>query len=151
MNSQIFFGEQQTEAWHQLRLGLFTSSTIYHLFEDSSKQAKATALIQQLKDGIWKPNEKVYNHRPSSDDLTYMAKYLVDYKFIKKLDVVFIKKDVKDLNDELYSELLQATHRLCKEWCKERDKRYNQWHKERAEETLITLLKTNFRKWQPAQ
>ena len=53
--------------------------------------------MQQLKDGIWKPSDKVYNHRPTSDDLTYICKYLVDYKFIKKLDVAFIKKDVKDL------------------------------------------------------
>lgn len=97
MNNQIFYGEQQTEEWHQLRLGLFTSSTIYHLFEDSSKQAKATALMKQLKDGLWQPNGLVLNHRPTAKDTKYICKYLVDYKFLKAADIRFIKADLKEL------------------------------------------------------
>jgi hypothetical protein len=95
LSNKIFYGEQKTEEWHSLRLGLFTSSTIHHLFEDSSKQAKAIALMQQLKEGTWMLDNAVLNHRPTPDDLTYICKYLVEYKFIKKLDVPILKKDLK--------------------------------------------------------
>jgi len=61
------------------------------------------------------------------------------------------KKDVKEMNDARYNELLTHTHRLCKEWCKEKDKRYNNWHKEQATNTLITQLQNTFPKWQPQQ
>lgn len=60
------------------------------------------------------------------------------------------KKDVKELNDDLYNDLLTHTNKLCREWCHEKGKKYNQFHKERAEETLLTSLKTIF-KWQPQQ
>jgi len=95
VNNQIFYGDQRTDQWHKLRLGLFTSSTIYHLFEDSSKQAKATALMGQIKDGIWRPTGEVLNHRPTSDDMKYICDYLVKFKFLKALDVPFLKKDLK--------------------------------------------------------
>jgi len=95
LSNKTFYGEQQTEMWHSLRLGLFTSSTIYHLFEDSSKQAKAIALMQHLKDNKLRLSQDALKHRPTSDDLTYICKYLADYKFIKTADVPFLKKDLK--------------------------------------------------------
>lgn len=97
MTNQIFYGEQKTTEWQKLRLGLFTSSTIYHLFEDSSKQTKAIELMKQLKSGAWKVTEAVLNYRPTSYDLTYICNYLVDYGFLKKKEIKFIKKELKGL------------------------------------------------------
>lgn len=97
MNNEIFYGSQQTEEWHSLRLGLFTSSVIWHLFEQSSKQSKAIALMQQLKDGVWKLDNNVLNHRPTATEVDYICKYLVEYKFIKKVDVLFLKKELRSI------------------------------------------------------
>ena len=41
MKTKKYYGEQNTEQWHQLRLGLFTASEIYRLFvEPKTKKAK---------------------------------------------------------------------------------------------------------------
>jgi len=52
--------------------------------------------------------------------------------------------------DDAFVEMMNETHRLCKEWCKERDKKYNNWHREKAMQLLISSIETIF-KWQPAQ
>lgn len=59
------------------------------------------------------------------------------------------KRHTKELNDELLEDLLNHMDKKCKEWCHEKGKKYNQWHKERAKETLFTNLQTYFKKWQP--
>lgn len=73
------------------------------------------------------------------------------FPFYKIINIIAdrAKRDVKELNQDLYLDLLKTTHKLCKNWCHEKDKRYNQWHQQRAEETLITSLQAKFKKWQP--
>jgi len=95
--NKIIYGEQRTPEWQELRLGLFTSSIIYHLFEDSSKQAKSTALMQQLKEGVWSVTNEVLTYRPNSQELKYICEYLVKFSLIKSFDVPFIKKDLKEV------------------------------------------------------
>lgn len=59
-------------------------------------------------------------------------------------------KKISDDDDGAYKDMLVEIHRLCREWCKERDKRYNNWHREQAINQLHASLKTIF-KWQPQQ
>lgn len=58
------------------------------------------------------------------------------------------KKHTKELNDDLVADILSRTHLKCKEWCHVKEKKYNQWHKELAQNTLYTTLKSYFKKWE---
>jgi superfamily II DNA or RNA helicase len=61
------------------------------------------------------------------------------------------KRNIKELNDDLVNDILKHTHTKCREWCHQKDKKYNQWHKDLAQETLYTSLQNYFKKWQPKQ
>lgn len=61
------------------------------------------------------------------------------------------KQTVQQMTNETFTFILQNYHELGKEWCKIKNKRYNQWHQERAKENLITELQKYFKAWQPSQ
>lgn len=59
------------------------------------------------------------------------------------------KKTIPDMTDENFKFILQNYFLLAAEWCKAKDKKFNQWHRDRAKEHLITELKSFFKKWEP--
>lgn len=61
------------------------------------------------------------------------------------------KSQVKELNEDLVNDILKHMHIKCREWCHMREKKYNQWHKDLAQDTLFKSLKNYFKKWQPLQ
>jgi len=61
------------------------------------------------------------------------------------------KQTVREMTDENFKFILSNYDKLAKEWCHQKGKKYNDWHKQRAKETLIEELKKYFKKWQPLQ
>lgn len=59
------------------------------------------------------------------------------------------KKTVPQMTDENFKFILRNYDELAKEWCQQKDKKYNQWHKDRAKENLISELQKYFKTWQP--
>lgn len=59
------------------------------------------------------------------------------------------KQTVKEMNDDSFNFILNNYHDLAKKWCHEKNKKYNQWHKDRAKENLITELQKYYKQWQP--
>jgi len=45
------YGQQQTEEWHNVRLGKFTSSTIYNLFNEPTKKERAIEVVKRMRAG----------------------------------------------------------------------------------------------------
>ncbi len=45
------YGNQQTEEWQKLRLGKFTSSTIYNLFNEPTKKERAIEVVKRMRAG----------------------------------------------------------------------------------------------------
>jgi len=61
------------------------------------------------------------------------------------------KRHFKEMSNEIFDELMGNVHIKCKEWCRLLEKRYNDWHKERAKETFTKELQKHFPKWEPNQ
>jgi superfamily II DNA or RNA helicase len=61
------------------------------------------------------------------------------------------KQTIPEMTDENFNFILRNYNEKAKEWCHEKGKKYNDWHKQRAEETLITELQNLYKKWQPSQ
>ena len=59
------------------------------------------------------------------------------------------KKTVPVMTEENYKFILRNYDDLAKEWCHAKDKKYNDWHKNRAKETLISELQKYFKTWAP--
>lgn len=59
------------------------------------------------------------------------------------------KKTIPEMTDENFKFILRNYDELAKQWCQEKGKKYNQWHKERAKETLINELQKYFKTWEP--
>lgn len=59
------------------------------------------------------------------------------------------KKTIPQMTEENYKFILRNYDELAKEWCQLKGKKYNDWHKQRAKETLISELQKYFKKWQP--
>ena len=59
------------------------------------------------------------------------------------------KKTIPEMNEENFNFILRNYDELAKQWCQEKGKKYNQWHKERAKETLINELQKYFKTWEP--
>lgn len=59
------------------------------------------------------------------------------------------KQTVKEMNDDNFNFILSNYDTLAKKWCHEKGKKYNEWHKQRAKETLTDELKKHFKQWQP--
>jgi len=61
------------------------------------------------------------------------------------------KETIKEMTEENFKFILQNYNEKAKEWCNSKGKKYNEWHKTRAKETLIEELKKLYTKWQPLQ
>lgn len=91
----IIRGEQNTDIWKQKKVGKFSSSEIFKLYENPSKQSKAKAVIAQLKNNLWGVNAQMVDYRPNNDEMTYIGKYLVSAGFCKSRDITAAKKELK--------------------------------------------------------
>lgn len=60
------------------------------------------------------------------------------------------KKTVPEMTEENFTFILRNYDELAKQWCHAVGKKYNEWHKQRAKETLIEELQKLFKKWQPS-
>lgn len=60
------------------------------------------------------------------------------------------KNTIEIMTDENANFILLRYDELAAEWCRRVDKKYNQWHKDRAKEHLFTELQNLFKKWQPS-
>lgn len=84
-------------------------------------------------------------------DNEHRKEYYPFFKIPYMVAIAAKKAGLKKIEgDDAYIEMLTQTHRLCREWCKEKDKQYNNWHRKQAMNTLNSSLKSIF-KWQPAQ
>ena len=61
------------------------------------------------------------------------------------------KKTIPEMTEQNFKFILQNYFSLAAEWCKAKEKKFNQWHRDRATEVLITEIQTHFKKWQPSQ
>lgn len=59
------------------------------------------------------------------------------------------KQTIPEMTEENFKFILRNYFDLAGKWCHEKGKKFNTWHKEKAEETLISELQTYFKKWQP--
>ena len=59
------------------------------------------------------------------------------------------KYTIREMNEETYTFILQQYFLKGKEWCKEKGKKFNQWHQERAAENLQIELQKHFKAWKP--
>lgn len=82
------------------------------------------------------------------DDNQHRKEYYPFFKIGSTL-AIRAKKDMNNLTDGLAEDILSLYHAKAREWCHERGKKYNQWHKERAREHLFAELQKRFKGWQP--
>lgn len=59
------------------------------------------------------------------------------------------KQTIPDMTEDNFQFILRNYYGLAAQWCKAKNKNFNQWHKDRAKENLITEIQTHFKKWQP--
>ena len=59
------------------------------------------------------------------------------------------KQTIPEMTEENFKFILRNYFKLAGEWCIEKGKKFNDWHKQRATETLISELKNYFKKWEP--
>lgn len=83
------------------------------------------------------------------DDNQHRKEYYPFFKIGSSL-AIRAKKEIPNLTDQLAEEVLTLYHVKAKEWCHKREKKYNQWHKDRAREHLFTELQKRFKGWEPA-
>jgi hypothetical protein len=50
------------------------------------------------------------------------------------------KKTIKEINDENYIEIEKKNHEIARLWCKQKNRRFNHFHKKLADEKLKTML-----------
>ena len=60
----------------------------------------------------------------------------------------YAKKTVPNLTDDILIFILDNYYTKAHEWCKEKNKRFNVWHKEKAKEHLYSELEKHFKKWE---
>ena len=80
----------------------------------------------------------------------HKKEYFPFYNIGKEL-AMSAKRTIAQMTDESFIFILQNYNKLAKEWCKEKGKKYNQWHQQRAKETLINEIKKNFKQWESTQ
>jgi hypothetical protein len=80
----------------------------------------------------------------------HKKEYFPFYNIGKEL-AMSAKRTIPEMTDEIFIFILQNYNKLAKEWCKEKGKKYNQWHQQRAKETLINEIKKNFKQWESTQ
>ena len=92
---KIHYGEQNTDDWKALKVGKFSSSTAWQLFENPSKQTRSKTAMKELKNDGWQLNKEVADHRPDNSQMNYAIGYLLDYGFGRKEPFVEGKADLK--------------------------------------------------------
>jgi superfamily II DNA or RNA helicase len=80
----------------------------------------------------------------------HRKEYFPFYNIAKELAVAS-KKTIPEMNTENFNFILHNYNMLAAKWCKEKGKKYNGWHKERAKETLIIELQKYFKVWDLTQ
>ena len=60
------------------------------------------------------------------------------------------KKTIPVMQEEYFNFILQKYFELAKEWTHTQKKRFNEWHRQRAQDHLIEQLKLQFPTWQPS-
>jgi hypothetical protein len=80
----------------------------------------------------------------------HRKEYFPFYNIAKEL-AVGAKRTIPEMTDENFIFILQNYYNLAAQWCKEKGKKWNEWHRQRAKETLIDELQKNFKKWEPVQ
>lgn len=76
----------------------------------------------------------------------HYKEYYSFYKIIKEV-AKNAKSTIKSMTNEHLSVLLENTETLCKQWCKEKKKRFYQWHKDEIKSTLSTELLKLYPAW----
>jgi hypothetical protein len=61
------------------------------------------------------------------------------------------KNTIAQMTEENYNFILLCYFEIAKEWCHSRQKKFNEWHKTKAKETLINELQKYYKKWEPAK
>jgi superfamily II DNA or RNA helicase len=59
------------------------------------------------------------------------------------------RKTVPSMGEKELAVILEHYHKVCRDWCHEKNKKYNQWHREKAEENLYVELARLYPKWAP--
>ena len=62
--------------------------------------------------------------------------------FIAEANKVYPKKNIKKLNADNYLHIAKKNHEIARLWCREKNRRFNRFHKDLADEKLKTTLKT---------
>lgn len=86
---------------------------------------------------------------PSLIEDNKMRKEYFPFFQIGKQLAAAAKKTIPEMTEENFKFILRNYDELAKEWCHAKEKKYNDWHKQRAKETLIEELQKNFKAWQP--
>ena len=94
---RIIRGQQNTDIWKAEKIGKFSSSEIYKLFENPSKQSMAKAAMSQLKNDLWQPSKGMIDARPTTEQMTYTGKYLVNYGFCRSREITEAKKEIRGI------------------------------------------------------
>jgi superfamily II DNA or RNA helicase len=80
----------------------------------------------------------------------HRKEYFPFYNIGKELAIAS-KKTIPEMNTENFNFILQNYNSLARQWCKEKGKKYNSWHQEKAKETLIIELQKYFKLWDLTQ
>ena len=93
--ASFYFGDQNTSEWHNLRLGLFTSSEIYKLFTKPTKERRAKAATKQVSGGLWPLSSEIVKGSYTTQELRYSGDYLVKYNLLTPEQVSKAKASYK--------------------------------------------------------
>lgn len=74
----------------------------------------------------------------------YYTLHQIKYKIINHY-----RAHVKEMTDDIAYKMLSVYQDKVQEWCREKGKKYNQWHKETSGQWFLDALKTSFN-WEPA-
>ena len=91
---------------------------------------------------------KGINVRAVIEQNKHRKEYFPFFKIGKDL-AVQAKNTVPRMSDETAEFILQRYYELAKEWCKQKNKKFNQWHMNTAREHLYAELKERFKRWEP--
>lgn len=69
----------------------------------------------------------------------YHKEYRSLFVLIERVAMI-AKKTIKEINEETYEVIQKRNHEIARLWCKEKNKRFNQFHKKLADEKLKTII-----------
>lgn len=110
--------------------------------------------------------KKKYDHLPAEFEIVTQSiniqeliaqnnnkkEYFVYFDLARKMALEFRNANKGNkLTDDAAIELLSEYHKKGKEWCQQKGKKFNQWHKDIAKEKLFENLKKYYPSWQQKQ